>query len=83
METAPTDPIPHLSNPLFLNHFSQKELILVTSALVLGLLLAVALGSFRTVVVAAVMLLFVLFPALITIIVPALASGVYCMFTGP
>ena len=49
------------------------------SALVLGLLLAIALGSSRTVAVALVMLLCVLFPEALVVVVPAIFGGVCVM----
>lgn len=77
METAPTDPIPHLSNPLFLHYFTQKEFILILSAFLLGLLVAITLGALRTVVIAVVLLLCVQFPALLTVAVPAVAGWLF------
>ena len=50
---------------------------MVVSALVLGLLLAIALGSIRTVLVATALLLCVFYPALLTLVVPAIAGGIY------
>ena len=49
---------------------------MIISALVLGLLLAIALGSIRTAVIAVVLLLCVVFPELLVVVVPAILGGV-------
>ena len=52
---------------------------MILSTLVLGLLLAVALGSIRTAAIALVLLLCVLFPVWLVVVVPAILGGVCVM----
>jgi hypothetical protein len=66
-----------LTKPVSFQHLSVKEHFLIVSALVLGLLLAIALGSLRTALVAACALLCIFYPALLTLVVPALAGAIY------
>ena len=77
MGSALSDPIPHLSNSLFYLTFLGKESILITTALVICLLVAIALGSVRTVLVAIVLLLCVMFQALLALIVSQVSGGIY------
>jgi hypothetical protein len=48
-----------------------------TFIFVVGLILAIALGSLRIVFIACVALLCVLFPALLAVVVPAIGGGIY------
>jgi len=81
METAPTDPIPNLCTPLFLNTFHKKgEIRMTVLVLIFGLLLAVALGSLRAIFIAALMLVCIVFPAVLTVVVPAIAGGIFYLF---
>ncbi len=81
MGTAPSGPIPNLSNSLFLLTLPEKENIPVFTFLVsLGLIVAIALGSIRIVTTAALALMCVLFPLLLLIVVPVLGLSVYYVF---
>ena len=69
---------------MFYVTFLGKESILLTTALVIGLLVAIALGSTRMVIIAAVLLMCVLFPVALAVVVPAIAGGIYyyCLYMG-
>ena len=77
MGSAVSDPIPHLSNSLFYLAFLGKESILITTGLVIGLLVAIAMGSVRTMLIAAAVLLCVFFPAVLILAVPAVIGALY------